>query len=89
MKKESRSHFCSLPGVSVRQQVEVSSVDTSDPKKLQKLISLGIFPGMKLTLIQKFPSYTFQIGHSQFVIDRELAECIRVRRRDEFFDVNS
>ena len=66
----------SLTNLVVSQESEVTSIQTNDPKKLQKLIAIGLFPGTKLTLIQKFPSYTFQMGHSQFVIDRELAECV-------------
>ena len=67
---------CPLFLLAVNQESEVTSIQTNDSKKLQKLIAIGLFPGTKLTLIQKFPSYTFQMGHSQFVIDRELAECI-------------
>lgn len=84
----SRSHFC-LTDLPLHHESEVVSIQTNDPKKLQKLIAFGLFPGVKLTLIQKFPSYTFQMRHSQFVVDRELAECICVRRRDEFFGANS
>lgn len=84
----SRSHFL-LTDLETNRESEIVSIQTRDPKKLQKLIALGLFPGVKLTLIQKFPSYTFQMGHSQFVVDRELAECICVGRRDEFFGANS
>jgi DtxR family Mn-dependent transcriptional regulator len=30
-------------------------------------------------MIQQFPSYVFQIGQSQFAIDKEMAEGIYVR----------
>ncbi len=66
----------SLIYLPLHQTAEVTSLQTRDSKKLQKLIAIGVFPGMKLALIQKFPSYVFQIGHSQFVIDHQLAESI-------------
>lgn len=82
-KKENRSHFFFLIHLPLHQIAEVTAIQTSDPKKLQKLIAIGVFPGMKLSLIQKFPSYTFQMGHSQFVIDRPLAECVLCRMNGE------
>ena len=69
----------SLAGLKANQKVKVAYIHTKDHKKLQKLMAMGILPGMTVTLIQKFPSYVFQIGQSQFAIDKELAECILVR----------
>ena len=62
-----------------KNRVEIISLDTKNPKKLQKLMTMNLFPGMRLTLIQRFPCYVFQMGHSQFVIDQELAQSIFVR----------
>ena len=45
---------------------------------LTKIMAMGALPGMSVTLIQKFPSYVFQLGHSQFAVDKNLAEQIRV-----------
>ncbi len=58
----------------------VSRVHTKDRAKLQKLIALGALPGTAITLVQKFPSYVFQMGYSRFTVDRELAECIFVEK---------
>ena len=60
------------------QRGKISDINTSDRKKLHKIMSMGALPGMTITLIQKFPSYVFQIGQSQFAMDKELAECIFV-----------
>ncbi|MBI5144454.1 MAG: metal-dependent transcriptional regulator [Candidatus Omnitrophica bacterium] len=70
----------SLSGLAPNQRGRVAYIHTKDPKKLQKLMSMGILPGMPVSLIQKFPSYVFQIGQSQFAVDKELAEAIFVRR---------
>lgn len=69
-----------LTGLAVNQKGKVAYIHTKDPKRLQKLMSLGVLPGMSISLIQKFPSYVFQIGQSQFAVDKELAEAIFVRR---------
>lgn len=61
------------------QKGKVVYIHTKDNKKLQKLMSMGVLPGMTVNLIQSFPSYVFQIGESQFAMDKELAECIFVR----------
>lgn len=68
----------SLANVKVNQKGNVASIHTHDYKKLQKCMAMNILPGMEITLIQNFPSYVFQIGQSQFAIDKELAESIFV-----------
>lgn len=60
------------------QKAKVTSLNTEDQEKLLKLMAIGIFPGRDITLIQKFPSYVFQLGHSQFAIDQDLAQIICV-----------
>ncbi len=52
---------------------------TRDRRDVQKLMALGILPGVPIRLIRRFPSYVFQIGFSQFTVDRELADKIHVR----------
>lgn len=68
-----------LSNLGKNQKGKVAYIHTKDQKKLQKLMSMGILPGITVGLIQKFPSYVFQIGQSQFAVDKELAECIFVR----------
>jgi len=43
---------------------------------------MGILPGTHITVIQRFPSYVFQVGYSQFAVDRHLAEVIYVHWND-------
>jgi DtxR family Mn-dependent transcriptional regulator len=69
----------SFDKLEVHRKGKVAYLHTKDQKKLQKLMAMGVLPGMPIALIQKFPSYVFQIGESQFAVDRELAECIFVR----------
>ncbi len=69
----------SLVNLQVNQKAKVAYIHTKDHKKLQKLTAMGVLAGMSIVLIQKFPSYVFQIGQSQFAADKELAGCIFVR----------
>ena len=69
----------SLDRLKARQRGKVAYIHTKDNDKLQKLMAMGVLPGVGLTLIQKFPSYVFQVGQSQFAIDKELAENIFIR----------
>jgi DtxR family Mn-dependent transcriptional regulator len=41
-------------------------------------MAMGALPGISVTMMQKFPSYAFQIGQSQFAIDQQMAEGIYV-----------
>lgn len=61
---------------------EVSYIKTDDGKKLQKIMNLGLIPGSKIQLIQKFPNFVFQLGNTQLAVDRELANEIFVKLLD-------
>jgi len=46
---------------------------------MQRLLAMGAVPGTPVALLQKFPAYVFQLGHSQVAVDRETAQDIYVR----------
>jgi DtxR family Mn-dependent transcriptional regulator len=56
----------------------VAYLATRDNREIQKLMAMGILPGLKIKLMQRFPSYVFQVGYSQFTVDHALAETIYV-----------
>jgi len=56
----------------------VAYLSTRDNREIQKLMAMGILPGSDIRLIRLFPSYIFQMGHTQFTVDRALAEKIYV-----------
>jgi DtxR family Mn-dependent transcriptional regulator len=62
---------------------EIAYLSVSDDKKMQKLMSMGVLPGSQLNLVQKFPSYIFKVGHSQFAVDDSLAREIHIRRSSD------
>ncbi len=68
----------SLAELDVNDKGHIAYLQTKDTAKMHKLLSIGAIPGVSVTLLQKFPSYVFRIGHSQFAIDKELAQRIYV-----------
>lgn len=68
-----------LSELETKDKGKIAYLQTKDTSQMQKLISIGAIPGVSIVLIQKFPSYVFQIGHSQFAVDKELAAAIYVR----------
>ncbi|MDO3379611.1 metal-dependent transcriptional regulator [Geoalkalibacter halelectricus] len=59
---------------------EIAYLAADDPKKMQKLMSMGVLPGNRLQLSQTFPTFVFKVGHSQFAVDQDLAREIFVRK---------
>ena len=56
----------------------INTLDMKNKEQVQKLTSLGVFPGFMALVIQTWPSFVFQIGYSQYAVDKELADCILV-----------
>lgn len=57
----------------------IAYLHTKDPKQVQMLISMGMFPGTEIKLMAAYPSLLFQLGESQFAVDRSIAGEIYVR----------
>jgi DtxR family Mn-dependent transcriptional regulator len=70
---------CLLKDLEVKDRGTIAYLATNDKERLHKLMAMGTLPGLPITMIQKFPSYVFQIGQSQFAIDQEMAEGIYIR----------
>jgi len=68
-----------LSDLEVKDKGKIAYLQAKDRSQMQKLINIGAMPGVSIVLLQKFPSYVFQIGQSQFAIDKELASSICVR----------
>jgi len=68
-----------LSDLQVGQSGKIAYIHTKEGGVLQKLLAMGALPGSPISLLQKFPSYVFQIGNSQFAIDSDIAKDIYVR----------
>jgi DtxR family Mn-dependent transcriptional regulator len=63
----------------VGQKGKIAYIHSQEPQKLQKLMGMGVMPGMNVTLITRFPSYVFQLGQTQIAVDKDIAQDIYVR----------
>lgn len=63
----------------VNKDTVVTRLNAPDRGAMRKLIAMGVLPGTKIRLIQKFPSYVFQSGYDRFTLDEELASLILVQ----------
>lgn len=68
-----------LTALAAGQKGRVAYIHTGNNKKLQKLMAMGVLPGMSILLLHRTPSYVFQIGHTQVAVDGEMACDIYVR----------
>jgi DtxR family transcriptional regulator, Mn-dependent transcriptional regulator len=72
-----------LKDMEAKDQGTIAYLVTNDEGRLHKLMAMGALPGLRVSMIQKFPSYVFQIGQSQFAIEKELAEGVYVRLEND------
>ncbi|MEW6009303.1 MAG: metal-dependent transcriptional regulator [Candidatus Omnitrophota bacterium] len=79
VKKKFLRFIAPLAELEIKDKGEIAYLATKDPNQMQKLISIGAIPGISVMLLQKFPSFVLEIGQSQFAIDKDLAQSIRIR----------
>jgi len=72
--------FLPLSELGLKQRAQVAYVHTHDRESLEKIMLVGLFPGVDVVLLERFPSFVLQMGQTQFVIDRTLASSVYVRR---------
>jgi DtxR family Mn-dependent transcriptional regulator len=58
----------------------VSCLEEPGSRATAKLFALGVLPGARVLLLQRYPGFVFRMGHSELAVDAELAGRIRVRR---------
>lgn len=57
----------------------IAYLQAKDPAQMQNLMSIGILPGEPIKLLRRFPSFVFEIRHTQYAVDDAIAENIYVR----------
>ena len=77
-KKKTESLVMPLSQMRKGQRGKIAYIHTNDEKMLKKIMAMGALPGLSITLAQRFPSYVFQIGQSQFAVDKSVADQIQV-----------
>ncbi|WDV45272.1 FeoA family protein [Clostridiaceae bacterium M8S5] len=56
----------------------VVEIKTEDDSVLRKLMAMGVLPGIKLIVLQRFPSFLFQVGYTKVAVDKDIASMILV-----------
>ncbi|MHC4571748.1 MAG: metal-dependent transcriptional regulator [Planctomycetota bacterium] len=77
-KKMAESLVMPLSEMEKGQRGKIAYIHTNDRTMLRKIMAMGALPGSSITVNQRFPSYVFQIGQSQFAVDKNVAEQIQV-----------
>jgi len=60
------------------QEGRIAYIHSKARCRLQKLMAMGVTPGMRIRVIQRFPSHVFQIERTQIAVDEEIADEIFV-----------
>jgi len=68
-----------LSDLQTEQSGHIAYIQMSNPQHLQKLMAMGVLPGVPVTLLRRSPSFVFEAGYSQFAVDEEIASDIYVR----------
>lgn len=69
-----------LSKVDIADEVTLSYIVTTNHDYMHKLLSLGMVPGTKLKLHQKFPTYIVKVNETQIALDGAVANLIYVRK---------
>lgn len=57
----------------------IAYIQSADTIVMQKLMAMGVLPGEPIRLIRCFPSFVFEVHHTQYAVDTAVADCIYVR----------
>jgi DtxR family Mn-dependent transcriptional regulator len=57
----------------------VSCLERPGSAESAKLAGLGVVPGARIRLVQRYPAWVFRLGRAEIALDEGLAAHIRVR----------
>lgn len=69
-----------LPELEIEEEATVTCLEEPGARPSSKLASMGILPGVRVRLLQRYPAYVIRLGYTDFALDEALARRIRVRR---------
>ncbi len=69
----------SLNLLKTREQGIITRFRSSDETITHKLTAMGMTPGMRITLEQRFPSYVIKAGNMRLALDDLIAQSIFVK----------
>ena len=78
-KRKPRKLVLPLSECEAKEKGTIAYIKNSKARVINKLMAMGVIPGLTIQLIKRTPAYLFQMGESQFAIDRDLASRIYIR----------
>ncbi len=67
-----------LTALATGEEATVSCLE-AEGAAVAKLAALGILPGTRVRLVQRYPAFVFRLGYAEVAIDSALASLVRVR----------
>ncbi|ADL06962.1 FeoA family protein [Thermosediminibacter oceani] len=67
-----------LTQLKIGEQAVIAKINAPNGGILKKLMALGVLPGARVSLVQKFPSYVIKVGNTQIAADETIAKSIIV-----------
>ena len=71
--------MAALADLSPGQVGRIAYIQSRQSEEIQKLMAIGILPGTPIGLIRRYPSYVFEVGNTQYAVDKNIANEIYVR----------
>ncbi len=81
--REVESAITTLAQLKVGEGATVTYLTMKDRSRLQKLASLGLMPGVRVKVLQKFPSLLVQVEETQIAMENKVAGNIYVKKLQE------
>lgn len=78
-REELENVVASLSALKKGQCGNIAYFDMREEKKMQKMLAMGVLPGIPVKLVQSYPSYVFDLNHTRYAVDKEIADSIYVR----------
>lgn len=68
----------SLTELQIGRPAVISCLEQPSSREARKLVALGVLPGVRLRLMQRYPAYVIRLGHTELAVDTAMAALIRV-----------
>lgn len=72
-------YYSPLDRLETRAQGVITAIRHQDDRIINKLLSMGIYKGMSITLEQKFPAFIVKVGQTRLALDSNIASSIKVK----------
>lgn len=81
LREEANRQIGTAADLKVDEEAVVKALNTAaEPRHVSKLMALGILPGTKLVLLQRFPTLVLKAGETVLAVDETLGRLIEVDR---------